>query len=245
MKIKHLPTLLASVALLSFGTSTSAAPVRGFEFSPNVASIIIPFSLSSAGYVNNQTVTASVDTPQLGSILGRDPTTPGDNQQPYSATPLRSYIFTLALDDNPNGGSCMFSDSFQLDCLDGYAPAGSEAEVYNNIGDSDQEYLQVDGGQRIAIDTPAFAHLGNPNGSNNNYFGTILGDLPLNALTSSLISKQITVTGDLFLTRAYLAVDYSLSEAAVSQTPIPSAIWLFASALFGLLGMQRKSRLNR
>ncbi len=51
--------------------------------------------------------------------------------------------------------------------------------------------------------------------------------------------------GDFWYKNAKLVIDYSLKDApGPSTVPVPSAVWLFGSALLGLLGFKRKDAVN-
>lgn len=77
-------------------------------------------------------------------------------------------------------------------------------------------------------------------------FATTLGELPLSSLAALQISEQLKVTGDLYINQVYLAVGFQERKiVSTNAVPVPPAVWLFGSALAGILGVTRNKPRRR
>lgn len=233
MKIIPTPALLIAFCCLSFGSFASAATFTGNRFAL--------LNLSQSGYLNNQTVTASINSAPFYA--------PFNTSIPYdSFTVSKVSIIGQAFDDAADGnGACKQGATIQpFSCPDAPATGAVPYEDrYTIWGDSDQEYLQLGSDPKVAVDDPDFFYPSNEYNAARSLPGILLGELPLSVLAGDLFTTTITVAGDLYLQSARIFVEYDFTRAdssdAVSQVPLPASIWLVGSTLLGFLSLKRKA----
>ena len=109
------------------------------------------------------------------------------------------------------------------------------SNITNTVADAALEYLQIPSNAPVEINE-SFPIDGLPAPVR----GIILGDIPLSLLANPTFSLPITVTGDLLFVNSYLKVEYAFSP--VSQVPVPGTVWLFGSALIGLMGVSNRKK---
>lgn len=105
-----------------------------------------------------------------------------------------------------------------------------EAGIWVQNGDattapSTVEFFDIFGGLLGSVTTPS------NQGSNNDFFAGL-------STTTGISSIKISDAG------YYLTDDLEFGNASL-PTPIPAAVWLFGSGLFGLLGIAQKRKKNR
>lgn len=233
MKTIRTPALLIAFCWLSFGSFASAATFTGNRFAL--------LNLSQSGYLNNQTITASIGS----SIFSA----PFNTTIPYdSFTVSKVSIISQAFDDAANGnGACKQGSTIQfIGCPDAPATGAVPYEDrYTIWGDSDQEYLQLGNSSKVAVDDPGFFYPSNDYNAARSLPGILLGELPLSVLAGGLFTTTITVAGDLYLQSARIFVEYDFTRAdssnTVSQVPLPASIWLLGASLLGFLNLKRKT----
>jgi hypothetical protein len=148
-------------------------------------------------------------------------------------------LWLRAVDDY-NGGHCSASGFWSDNCKD--VPKGDDSRNKGDNGHKADKYL--DGSELALITIKGKGHNDDVQSKPLEIDNFKWYDLNLN-VTKYLIQNgrenDFTATlkaslGDFWYKNAKIVVDYD-----IKAVPVPAAIWLFGSALFGLTGMKRKS----
>jgi hypothetical protein len=196
------------------------------------SSVLYPLTLSATGHLNEQTIDATLSNATLNR-----PVYQYGYADPFIPVPIKLSVVATAIDDKASGFmglACVIGGDKLFGC--------SDAEG----GDPELEFLQlISRGSPVQIDEPNDWYIADSTKAQ--AYGTVvimttlLGELPLSSLASLHISEKIKVTGDLNLYAAYLKVDYQDRDFVnPSPTPLPQSLWLFGSALVGILSITRR-----
>lgn len=131
-------------------------------------------------------------------------------------------LWIKAVDDFKNGGPCSGSR-----CIDGRRKGRDASELahVSNIEGSKGNYasVEINGEQWYQLlDVTSFLM-----GNSDNTFTALI---------------KASKGRDFWFKNAKLVIDYSIKEEQIPAVPVPSAIWLFGSALLGLMGFRRNTR---
>lgn len=222
MKTNYL-FILMSIMSLTYGLNGQAATVYTSPTSIG-GSVLYPLHLSATGYVNDQIIDLSLSNAELNEQVRGEYKFVGT----FKPIPTALSIIATVMDDKPDGSSCAsIGGDKTFGCEDGAR------------GDSDLEYLQLisRAGPSIQIDeSNEFFAVDGP--GTLAVIATTLAQLPLTTLTALQISEQLQVRGDLYISQAYLKVDF-VERESINAVPLPPAFWLFGFALLGIFGLSR------